>query len=67
MNTTRDANRLRRRASLSGLALARSLLLAGCGVLGLAGCGGDNNSSLSGNVKPSFVGAVTVTRHDGAN
>ncbi|RIJ88217.1 3-hydroxybutyrate oligomer hydrolase family protein [Ralstonia solanacearum] len=67
MNTTRDANRLRRRASLSGLALAGSLLLAGCGVLGLAGCGGDNNSSLSGNVKPSFVGAVTVTRHDGAN
>lgn len=69
MNTTRDANRyrLRRRASLSGLALAGSLLLAGCGVLGLAGCGGDNNSGLSGNVKPSFVGAVTVTRHDGAN
>ncbi|MCF1440275.1 D-(-)-3-hydroxybutyrate oligomer hydrolase [Ralstonia nicotianae] len=67
MNTTRDANRLRQRASLSGLALAGSLGLAGCGVLGLAGCGGDNNSSTSGNVKPSFVGTVTVTRHDGAN
>ena len=34
----------------------------------VAGCGGSNdNTPAAGNVKPSFVGAVTVTHFDGVS
>jgi len=54
----------------SGRRLRGALLmaLAASGVIGLASCGSssDNNPTPS-NVKPSFVGAVTVTHFDGVS
>lgn len=42
--------------------------MAAVGAIGLAGCGGSNdNNNTAGNVKPAFVGTVTVTHFDGVS
>lgn len=49
---------------------ARGSLLAAMalsGLAGLGGCGGSNDNSAQGNVKPAFVGTVTVTHYDGVS
>jgi hydroxybutyrate-dimer hydrolase len=49
---------------------ARGSLLAAMALsslAGLGGCGGSNDNSAQGNVKPAFVGTVTVTHYDGVS
>ncbi|WP_241015889.1 D-(-)-3-hydroxybutyrate oligomer hydrolase, partial [Pandoraea nosoerga] len=44
--------------------------MAASGAIGLAGCGGSNDNTTTTtptNVKPSFVGTVTVTHFDGVS
>lgn len=54
----------------SGRRLRGTLLTAmvASGAIGLASCGGSNdNNPTPSNVKPSFVGTVTITRFDGVS
>ena len=56
----------------SGRRLRGALLvtMAASGAIGLAGCGGSNDNTTTTtptNVKPSFVGTVTVTHFDGVS
>jgi len=65
MKPTRTA-RLRRHVSPRNLAAAGAMLLAGCGVLSACGGGNDGNN-VPGNVKPAFVGKVTINHYDGTS
>ncbi|ANH73766.1 D-(-)-3-hydroxybutyrate oligomer hydrolase [Ralstonia insidiosa] len=64
MKSTR-ITRLRRHVSVTHLAAAGAMLLAGCSVLSACGGGNDGNN-VPGNVKPAFVGKVTTTHYDGS-
>jgi hydroxybutyrate-dimer hydrolase len=52
---------------LRGSLLTAMALSGLASVAGLGGCGGSNNNSAQGNVKPAFVGTVTVTHYDGVS